>query len=309
MTIALNILPIFLVIGIGVGAQKTGFLPREFQGPGNRLAFFIAIPAMLFRAIATTPLKESIYPAAIIICLVALALVWGATALLGILLYKGRRGSSQATWIQGATHGNQGILGLAVVVYGLGPAATGVAGLITAVIIVGQNILSVFTLTRWGVGDRRQASLLSQILGNPIIISSLAGLLFALSPLTLPDFIDRTLQILGGMGLPLALMMIGATLAETRPEQIEMIPMGLLTAIKLVAMPAAGLALLLMTHTGGLPAIVTLVLLSSPSATLCVVMANEMGGDLRLASAAISITHIFSAFSYLFWLYIGGQLL
>ncbi len=55
MTIALNILPIFLVIAIGIGAQKTGFLPSEFLGPGNRLAFYIAIPAMLFRAIALTP--------------------------------------------------------------------------------------------------------------------------------------------------------------------------------------------------------------------------------------------------------------
>ena len=50
MTIALNILPIFLVIGIGLVAKKVGFLPREFLVPGNRLAFFIAIPAMLFRA-------------------------------------------------------------------------------------------------------------------------------------------------------------------------------------------------------------------------------------------------------------------
>ncbi len=200
-------------------------------------------------------------------------------------------------------------MGLAVVVYGLGPAATGVAGLLTAVIIVGQNTLSVFTFNRWGVGRQPKGSLLKKTLSNPIIISTVAGLLFALSPLRMAGFIDRTLQIVGGMGLPLALMMTGAVLADTRRGQIQLIEMGLLSGIKLLALPSLGLLLMLMAGITGLPGIVLLVLLSSPSATLCVVMANEMGGDARLASTAISVTHALSALSYLLWLSLGSRLL
>jgi len=307
VNIAFNILPIFLVIGLGIGAKKVGFLPREFLVPGNRLAFYIAIPAMLFRAIALTPVRDTLNPVVAGICWAALGLGWLATVLIAARLFPGPADASRATWIQGATHGNQGILGLAVVVYGLGSAATGVAGLLTGLIIVGQNVVSVYTLNRWGSGHRQKGSLAKQTLGNPIILSTLAGLLFALSPLTLPGFVDRTLQIVGGMGLPLALMMIGATFADSRPGQINWLEMGLLTIIKLVGLPTLGLGLLLMADISGLPAVVTLVLLSSPSATLCVVMANEMGGDPRLASAAITMTHAFSALSYLLWLYLGSS--
>jgi predicted permease len=308
MTIALNILPIFPVIGIGLGAKRTGFLPREFLGPGNRLAFFIAIPAMLFRAIALTPLRDSISLTAVGICLGSLVLGWSTAMALGARLFSGHRGSSRASWIQTATHGNQGILGLAVVIYGLGPDATGSAGLLTAVLIVGQNILSIYTLNRWGVGRRQKGSLIKQTMGNPIILSTLAGLLFALTPFTLPMFVDRTLQIVGDMGLPLALMMIGAVLADTRLGQIDLHSMELLAAIKLLVLPAVGLGLLLLTQVTGLSAAIVLVLLSSPSATLCVVLANEMGGDARLASTAISVTHAFSILTYPLWLYIGTRL-
>ncbi len=59
MAILNTILPIFLVIFMGWLFHQKGFLPQEFLGPGNRLVFYMAIPAMIFQAVAKANLLPS----------------------------------------------------------------------------------------------------------------------------------------------------------------------------------------------------------------------------------------------------------
>ncbi|MDO9109129.1 MAG: AEC family transporter, partial [Desulfatirhabdiaceae bacterium] len=56
MTILSTILPIFLVILLGWGFHRKGFIPESFLGAGNRRVYYLAIPAMIFRAIARASL-------------------------------------------------------------------------------------------------------------------------------------------------------------------------------------------------------------------------------------------------------------
>lgn len=307
MNVVLSILPIFAVIAIGLVGARLGFFPPEFIKAGNRLAFYLAIPALLFKALATAPFAASFQPAAALVCLAALAVTWLAAVGVSGLLHRPDQSATRATWIQGSIHGNQGFLGLAVVFYGLGPEGLAAAGLIAAVIIVGQNLLSVITLSRWGHG-RGGHSVIRTMALNPVILSTLAGLAWSLAGWGLPQALERTLGILAGLGLPLALLIVGATLSQTPITGAHLARLGLLALAKLLIMPVLGLALLLLLGVPPLPAAVALILLSSPSATICVIMANEMGGDPRLASAAISLTHALSALTYILWLLVGGSL-
>jgi len=307
VTVALSILPIFVVIAIGLGGARLGFLPPQFIKAGNRLAFYLAIPALLFRTLATAPFAQSFQPSAALAALAALVITWLVAVAVSRPLHRPEQAASRATWIQGATHGNQGFLGLAVVFYGLGPEGLRAAGLIAAVIIVGQNLLSVVTLTRWGHGQGGR-SLIKAMALNPIILATLAGLAWSLAGLGLPWVLDRTLAILAGLGLPLALLIVGATLSQSPLDRGRLARLGLLSLTKLLFMPALGWLLLWGLGVAVLPAAVALVLLSSPSATICVIMANQMGGDARLASTAISATHALSALTYILWLVVGSHL-
>jgi len=51
-----TIVPIFLLILLGLCAKQRGFMPPEFLGPANRLVFYLAIPAMIFRSISKASL-------------------------------------------------------------------------------------------------------------------------------------------------------------------------------------------------------------------------------------------------------------
>jgi predicted permease len=52
-----------------------------------------------------------------------------------------------------------------------------------------------------------------KIAGNPIILSALAGILVSLTALPVPLVLGRSLDILSDLALPLALLIIGASLS------------------------------------------------------------------------------------------------
>jgi predicted permease len=53
-----TILPIFVIIFLGWSLRHLDFMQEGFVKPANRLVYFVAIPAMIFREIATAELAE-----------------------------------------------------------------------------------------------------------------------------------------------------------------------------------------------------------------------------------------------------------
>jgi hypothetical protein len=136
---------------------------------------------------------------------------------------------------------------------------------------------------------------------NPVILSLLASVVFNLSGLPLPVIAARTLKIVSGMALPLALLVIGASLSFglVRTQLRYVLPSA---GLKLGLLPAAGLLifrLLGIPESGFLPGFI---LLAAPTATVSYVMAVEMGGSPDQASAAVSLSTLLSSATYVVWL-------
>lgn len=305
MAIFLKIVPLFLMIAIGCAGARRGFFPHSFVGPANRLAYYLAIPALILRAVAHAPLEESLQPIPALLAVAALILGWLVAVNLSGLPFISKQTISayRASWIQCSLHGNQGLMGLAVVYYALGQPGLAAAGLIATGVIIIQNILSVITLTRWGDNQGQKASYAKTLGLNPIILATLLGIGLALAGLRIPEFLDRTLEILAGLGVPLALLIVGANLAETRMGGAWS-KLAAMQTVKLLIIPALGFTLLWFADAESLPLAVAVLLLSSPSATITVIMANQLGGDAELSAQAISASHALSVLSYSFWLWL-----
>lgn len=304
MQILSTIIPIFSVIFFGWLAARRGFVPPQFAGPANRLVFYFAIPAMVFSAIAKGSLKTDFNPAVLGCTLAAVGLSFGVTWVLGRIWQVPHR--RFGTFVQSAFHGNLGYIGLAVAFYHLGEAGFISASLIIGFVMILQNLLSVMILQIYNDTDSAVNSMkkvLSKILGNPVIVSAVVGIFFSLTGLGLPIMVSRTLDIISGMALPLALLLIGAALNFDRMKSqlVRVLPS---TIIKLVLVPAAGF--LLYTLWGLSPDLYLpgLILLASPSATIIYVMAVEMNGDVEFAVTAISVSTLLSAVSFSAWLHI-----
>lgn len=303
MHIVNTIIPIFVVILLGWLAGRRGFLPASFMGPANRLVFYLAIPAMIFRALSKTDFHAEFDLEVVIGTLLSLvivfALAWWICSMLH--LERGQRG----TFIHTSFHGNLGYIGFAVAYYFLGAQGLARASIIASFVILLQNFLAVLVLQIHSSHVRSHfqnlRTMVLSILANPIIISAVAGMMVSIFVIPLSPVIGRILDILSNLALPLALLIIGGSISFSfMRSKVRFIL--LVCVLKLIALPTTGLIIFkLMNLSAGnyLPGII---LLASPTATVTYVMAREMKGNPDFANAAISLCTILSAGTFIFWL-------
>lgn len=296
MQITQTIIPIFLVIFVGWLARKKQFIPDGFLGPANRLVYYLAIPAMIFRAISRASFQEAFNSQVLLITLLCVLVVFLTTWLLAALAGMARH--FRGTFIQSAFHGNLGYIGLAVVYYYLGDAGLAKGGIFAGFIMILQNILAVITLQVHTDRSSQKGPVFAEnmrrIIGHPVILSALGGI-------PLPVIVDRSLVILSGMSLPLALLLIGASLSFDL-MRARLRGVFAVSFFKVVVMPGLGILMFKLFSIPAADYLPAFILLAAPTATLTYVMAREMKGDSDFAVAAISGCTLLSALSYTLWL-------
>ena len=302
LPVANTILSLFAVIFIGVWARRKGLIPPNLFTPINRLVYYVGIPSLLFREISKAPFHQYFEPRVLVGLLIPPVVVFLVCLGLGkAMRMEGRR---LGTFVQASMHGNLGYMGLAVAFYALGPDGFRKAGLLASFLILVQNFLAILALQLGSGGRGRKWDVgyfLHNLLLNPIILACFAGILVSFLEIALPRMIDNVLRILSGMALPLALLLIGASLSlgSSRGHLF----MALLCSVfKLMLLPAIGVALYRWLDLSGSLIVPSIILLSSPTATVTYVMAGELGGDQGLASTTISVSTLLSGLSFAAWL-------
>lgn len=297
-----TIIPIFMIIALGAFAQRQGFFPQAFLGPANRLVFYLAIPAMIFRAISRSSLGDEMNVTVLTVTLASVALAF----LLAMVLCRiiGVQGRIRGTFVQSAFHGNLGYIGLAVIFYYMGDQGLARGSIIAGLIMILQNFLAVLALqlygekTQTGNGVKR---FFGRIFINPVILAAFLGIGYAYLSLPMPVVVDRSLKILSGLALPMALLLIGASISFTLMRQ-QFFPALVSSIVKLAVLPSIGL---LGYRCFGVSADMFLpgfILLAAPPATLTYIFAKEMHGDEDLAVATISMGTVISGMTYMLWL-------
>jgi len=305
MNIISTIVPIFIIIFLGLLAKQKGFITSDFLNQGNRLVYYIAIPAMIFSAISKAALNTQMNLEVIIITLFTLVVITAVA--LGTARFLRLPRSSKGTFIQCSFHGNLGYIGLAVAFYYLGDSGFVKAAIIAGFVMILQNILAVIILQYHSKNNTDRPDIfdtLKKTMANPVILSALAGILFSLFNVPIPLIIDRALDILRGMALPLALLIIGASLSFEKIKS-RFLNVMISSFLKVMVAPAIGFVLFKFFSVHPKDYLPGLIILSSPTATLTYIMAKEIGGDPDFAVAAISICTIISGLTYGVWLSIG----
>ncbi len=303
MHIINTIIPIFMIIVLGWLAGKRGFLPAPFLGPANRLVYYLAIPAMIFRALSKANFHAEFDSRVVLGTLLSVGIVFALAY--GICSFLDLERTKRGTFIHTTFHGNLGYIGFAVAYYFLGAQGLTRASIIASFVILIQNFLAVFVLQLFSTNAQSRLknarTTVLNILGNPVIISAVAGICFSVFSVPVPLIIGRSLDILSSLALPLALLIIGGSISFSFMRS-RLAYILLVSALKLMGLPIIGLLifkLLGATPEDYLPGII---LLASPTATVTYVMAREMKGDPDFANGAISLCTILSAGTFIFWL-------
>ena len=304
MDVLNTVLPIFLVIGLGLGLRRGGLLTDSLVGALSKLVFFVFAPALLLRATATNPLDGSFDPAPLFIIAFVSLLVGGGVYLLCFRCHPDRRG----VIAQGAFRSNQVFIGLPIVVYAFGqrPSTGGCAGQRDGHRLQfpgdgAANPAPAGTVCKVTPGLEPDSS--ARPAEPPHPGQRIRHRLLVDRP-PLPVALDRALELLGRTAAPLALLTVGAGLEFERLRG-DLGTTLAVTGVKTILYPILILVGLRMAGLSGLALKAPLMLMVSPTAVIGYVMTRELGGDVKLSGAIVvgsTLVSILTITAWLAWL-------
>lgn len=185
---------------------------------------------------------------------------------------------------------NAGYMGLPVLNSILGP-----KGLFLGAIF--QMVFHLFTWT-YGISlftksNKFKDSLKKMI--NPSLIAVAIAIVLMFTGWKIPDTIQTVLKMMGELTTPLSMLLIGATLAQVSlKEVIKLKQIYVVTALRLLIIPAFVLLFLLFPSIPKISVYVVFVINAMPSAAITGILAMKHNNDEKLASSIVAFSTLIS---------------
>lgn len=292
----LNILaPVFLLIAIGAGLQKSAFVSPNFLKEANRVTYWLGLPALLFSQLAGSFHQGGGAGRMFLVTLLGTLLV----ILAGYAVAWALKipGPAVGTFVQGGFRGNLAFVGLPVIfslpdspIFG-GMSARTAAVLTVAPIMVVYNIggVVVLLLSQHKLGWAMVKPFVKQLATTPPLLATLAGISYALLGWTLPAFLDKALTSLGEMAMPLGLLGVGGSLITVKLGANWRSPLAA-ALVKTAISPLLGWLVARALGLDGMEMKMVLILMACPTAIVSYTMAIELKGDEPLAAGSIALS-------------------
>lgn len=217
------IAPVLLCAGIGLAWAKKG-IPYETAFV-TRLVTSVGFPCLIFAALVKAEITAETMATMGLASLTSVVLF--AVVAMPVLRLSGLE---QRTFLPAMLFANTGNMGLPLCLL-----AFGEQGLALGIAYFTVNALLIFTL---GPAIAAGTAKPSEILRMPLIWAVLAALAVKFTDLTVPDWLFKTIELLGGFAIPLMLITLGVSLAELH---VKSLPRSLgLSALRLVMGFAVG---------------------------------------------------------------------
>ncbi|MBB1603132.1 AEC family transporter [Variovorax sp. UMC13] len=305
--------PFFALIAAGYAAARLRVLPLEAIPGLNVFVLYFALPCMLYRFGAGTPIAQLLDG--------SVALVWGLCALAVVAATVWRTRGARIGWNDAsfgalvAAFPNTGFMGVPLLAALLGP---GVAGPVIITITFDMVVTSslCIALSRLDGADEHGAAkavrqALRGMFMNPLPWSILLGALASALQFRLFGPIDRTVTMLADAASPAALFTIGAVLARSALAARRQPALGLarvgdvlpVVLVKLLLHPLLVWAVARVAVAWGLPlsqsALVAIVLVAAlPSASNVSMLAERFGADNGRIARIILWTTVAAFFTF-----------
>ena len=290
-----SLVPVILFITIGFGVGRRGWIRASAVKDLANLVFMVLTPALLFRTMSTVHIQDLDF-GPVGIYFVAFGLLYAATlAVQGISTLGAARALAN-------TFSNTLMIGVPLV--GL---VFGDAGLVTLFTLISVHSLILLTAAtvvfelaaarehagRAGGAQpplwRTVAQAMRNGIVHPVPLPIIAGLLFAQTGLVVPEMLGKPMQLLGQALGPIALLLVGVTLAFTKVGHHFKAALRI-ALVKCVLHPMVLAALGWALGLSGLPLAVMIVAASLPVGANVFLFAQRYGvaEDEVTASVAVS---------------------
>jgi malonate transporter and related proteins len=300
--------PFFALVLAGYLASKRGFLPSTAVPALNSFVLYFALPCMLYRFGASTPITQLLDPSVFAVWLICALVMVGFTMAMTL--------GARVNWNDAAfgslvaAFPNTGFMGLPLLLAFLGAAAAGPVIITIAVdmVITSSLCIALSRLDNAGAGGARTAlkNAMKGMAANPMPWSIVLGVAASAIGFSLPGPVDHTIALLANAASPVALFTIGAVLARAPAagastlSVADYVPVALFKLIlhPVLVLLAGGAAIQL-----GLPldpfAYTVLVLIAAlPSASNVSLLAERFGANTERIARIILVSTVLSFLTF-----------
>lgn len=299
------VLPMCLIMALGYGTRRLGWIRREEISAINKIAFRIFLPCLLYYNVYCSDLSGSFDPLLMAYAVGGVLLTFGLS--LGYTLLTEKLPERRGVMIQGMFRSNYVIMGIPVATALLGADQLGTVSILIAVVVPLFNMLSVVVLEVFRGQKPKPLHILGQIAKNPLVIGSVLGILTLAAGIRLPHILEQTIQNISAIASPLQLFLLGAffQFSGLKTYRRELVTV---SAAKLIVAPGLFLGLGALLGFRGVAFVSLIGVFASPTAVNSFTMAQQMGGDAELAGDIVVITSAMSILTMFLWIFLFKSL-
>lgn len=310
MQLAFNaVFPLLAFMLLGYFLRRVKLLDEATAAGLNRLMFRVCLPLGIFQSVYSADLRSAFD------LRLALLTAIGCTAFFLLSSrFVNRRESDPAiapVMIQGIYKSNYNLMVMPIVASFFG----GEIGMAAVLVIIFTPITNAcatiaFEAARGG-GERRDGryylDMGKKVLLNPMVFSSLLGLLFNAAGVKLPALVmNSVVSKLAAMATPMAMMALGSGF-DFRSMKKWARRLAVVCAGKLLLMPLVFMPIAIALGIRGADLIAALIVSGSPTAVNSYSLAVSMGGNEELAGEIVAVTSLLSVFTLFIFLTLLGN--
>lgn len=292
MVVINQMIQLFIVIALGYFLNRIGIFDQTLNKKLTTLLLSVTTPAMILNSVLSNQNNASLSEVAMVF-VVAIA-VFTIMPIVSFVLVKIMRipVRQQGLYMFMTVFSNIGFMGFPVMQAIFGNEAV----FYTAIFNMGFNLL-VFTLgiVMMNYGSENKVELNVKNVLTPGVIASVVALIIYFMNLTFPVVIVNTCSMIGNITTPIAMLLIGSTLANMPIKEVfndfRIYPY---TIVKQVLLPILAFPILQFFIKDTYLLGITFIMIAMPVANSAVLFATEYGGDIKLAAKTVFITTLLS---------------
>lgn len=287
-TVAVQVVIVFILIAVGFFLKKRNMLDERGSKQLTNILLMIVTPCVLINSYQKEFKPEFAFN--LLMAVLFSVIIHVIMVIISTLIYRREPSNHYRINIFSAASSNCGFMAI--------PLLTAV--LSDLGVFYGSAYLAVFNIFYWtyGVciftGDVKSLSVKKAFL-NPGVIGTAIGLIFFLCGITLPKIILQPVQYLAGLNTPLAMIILGAYLANVNFKQsLKKLSIYTVSLLRLIIFPIISIILAKLMRLDETVATAVLISAACPTATVTTLFAAKFGLDAEYASELVSISTLLS---------------
>lgn len=288
ITVFLQVLSLFLMMSFGFIGQKTKLISDEGSKVMSDVVMYFVTPCLIINSFSrefdASKLKELFF----VLVIVILIHIFNIT--LATIIFRDKEKAINRVYRFGVVFANSGYMGIP-----LQQAIFGDDG-----VFYGTAYVVIFQLTIWSYGlicmsgDKKYISAKKLII-NPGVIGTVLGLIVFITSLPIPDVFKGVISSMASLNTPLAMIVIGFSLAKSNFLSALKLPVTyLLSFLRLILIPLVAMAVLYIFGVRGIIPVSVIVSASAPIAAATTMFSTRFENDSVSASNLVAITTLMS---------------